>query len=464
MNNFSQIINETRKNYDSGSLLRAEITQYLNKVNKVIPEQVKTVIYLTQKYNLLDRDSIEEIKNSNKGGLKNISTKYNIPLVEVEDLWKLLKELKSNIKLLPQYQNAQERQAIELGKLSMDDLTIDLTTPQGRNAAAKIYMPMIYKIVNQYVGKSRLSRQELISAAMIGFTNAMNDWRKSDDGKHVVFKTYAAYRVKQQILNDIDKHGHTLSGTNWYAAKEYGAELLDAISIDGLPRDEDGDFKQDRLASLGMEDVDYNLSKDEKKQWDLLYSLIEDKFKQRDVDIFYRYFGLKGYKREKSKDIAKSMNMSEGNIRNSIINKIILFLKKDKRAIDILQDIQDIYNESLMIDLLGFEKEQIIETLEGDDMFILLEELNRWNNKLVFLRAVADACKNMPKDSIIKITDLIKNDFTYLDNNFKKNKDLIILFLSNLYPTENIRRKSDVSLIEYMVELQDYYKLYKIRL
>ena len=462
MNNFSQIINETRKNYDSGSLLRTEITQYLNKVNKVIPEQVKTVIYLTQKYNLLNRDSIEEIKNSNKSGLKNISSKYNIPLVEVEDLWKLLKEIKSNIKLLPQYQSAQERQAIEMGKLSMDDLTIDLTTPQGRNAAAKIYMPMIYKIVNKYVGKSRLSRQELISAAMIGFTNAMNDWRKNDDGKHVVFKTYAAYRVKQQILNDINELSHTLSGTNWYAAKEYGVELLDAISIDGLPHDEDDDFKQDRLSSLGIEDVDYNLSRDEKKQWDLLYSLIEDKFKQRDVDIFYRYFGLKGYKREKSKDIAKSMNMSEGNIRNSIINKIILFLKKDKRAIDILQDIQDIYNESLMIDLLGFEKEQIIETLEGDDMFILLEELNRWNNKLVFLRAIADACKNMSKDSIIKITNLIKNDFTYLDNNFKKNKDLIILFLSNLYPTENIRRKSDVSLIEYMVELHDYYILYKI--
>jgi len=460
MDNFSSFVLEARKNYNSGSLLSSEINQYLSKVNRVIPENVKRVIYLTQKYNLLDIASIEEIKNSNKGGLKNLAKKYNISEDSLEDLWNMLKDLKNKIKLLPQYQTEQERQSIELGKLSMDDLTIDLDSQVGRSAAAKMYMPMVYKIVNAYVGKSKLDKQELMSAALKGFTDAMNDWRKTDDeGQRVAFKTYAGFRVKQQILNDINEYGHTLSGTNWYASKVYGAGLLDAVSIDGMMSGDD-EIDSDKLSALGIEDKD--LTRNEEKSWQSLYKLLENNFKQRDVNIFYRYFGLNGYKREKSKDIAKSMGMSEGNIRNSIINKMIKFLKNDRKASEILQDIQDMYTESLMIEMLGYTKEEIFETLINDDMYILLEELTKWNYKTVFNQAMRDTFSMIPdqKDKKILI-DILKGDFEYLDNNFKKNKNLIILFLSNLYPTENMKKKTDVDLLNYMSDLQNYYKKYK---
>lgn len=460
MDNFSSFVLEARKNYNSGSLLSSEINQYLSKVNRVIPENVKRVIYLTQKYNLLDVASIEEIKNSNKGGLKSLAKKYNINEDSLEDLWNMLKDLKNKIKLLPQYQTEQERQAIELGKLSMDDLTIDLDSQAGRSAAAKMYMPMVYKIVNAYVGKSKLDKQELMSAALKGFTDAMNDWRKTDDeGQRVAFKTYAGFRVKQQILNDINEYGHTLSGTNWYASKVYGAGLLDAVSIDGMMSGDD-EIDSDKLSALGIEDKD--LTRNEEKSWQSLYKLLENNFKQRDVNIFYRYFGLNGYKREKSKDIAKSMGMSEGNIRNSVINKMIKFLKNDRKASEILQDIQDMYTESLMIEMLGYTKEEIFETLINDDMYILLEELTKWNYKTVFNQAMRDTFSMIPdqKDKKILI-DILKGDFEYLDNNFKKNKNLIILFLSNLYPTENMKKKTDVDLLNYMSDLQNYYKKYK---
>lgn len=460
MDNFSSFVLEARKNYNSGSLLSSEINQYLSKVNRVIPENVKRVIYLTQKYNLLDIASIEEIKNSNKGGLKNLAKKYNISEDSLEDLWNMLKDLKNKIKLLPQYQTEQERQSIELGKLSMDDLTIDLDSQVGRSAAAKMYMPMVYKIVNAYVGKSKLDKQELMSAALKGFTDAMNDWRKTDDeGQRVAFKTYAGFRVKQQILNDINEYGHTLSGTNWYASKVYGAGLLDAVSIDGMMSGDD-EIDSDKLSALGIEDKD--LTRNEEKSWQSLYKLLENNFKQRDVNIFYRYFGLNGYKREKSKDIAKSMGMSEGNIRNSVINKMIKFLKNDRKASEILQDIQDMYTESLMIEMLGYTRDEIVETLINDDMYILLEELTKWNYKTVFNQAMRDTFSMIPdqKDKKILI-DILKGDFEYLDNNFKKNKNLIILFLSNLYPTENMKKKTDVDLLNYMSDLQNYYKKYK---
>lgn len=465
MNNFTDFILEARKNYDSESLLSSEISKYLNKVNKVIPKQVQTAIYLTQKYNLLNSSSIDEIKNASKSSLKKLSTKYNISEDNIVELWQLLKDIKSNIRLLPQYQSAQERESLMLGKLSMDDLTIDLDSQQGRNAATKVYMPMIYKIVNQYLGKSSLSKQELISAALIGFTNAMNDWKRKtgddDEEKKVTFKTYAAYRAKQQILNDMNELSHTLSGTNWYATKHYG-DQLNAFSLDGMLGVDDSDFKQDRLSALGMMDADWDLNGDEGKQWKSLFNLLEKSFTQREVDIFYRFFGLNGYKKEKSKDIAKSYGMSEGNIRNSIINKMINFLKKDKKANNILSGIQSIYNEALMVELVGFNKQEILEALESDDTFILLEELNRWNNKDVFKLAFYNALDKINIEDSRKLIDIFKGDFETIDSNYKKNKKLIIFFLSNIYPTENMNRKTDVSLIEYMEEIQSLYQKYNL--
>lgn len=466
MNNFTDFskIVESRKNYDSGSLLASEVQQYLNKVNKVLPKNVQDAIYLTKKYKLMDANSIDEIRNASKSELKQLSIKYNIGIDSLENLWKLLKELKNKIKLLPQFMSAQERDALELGKLSMDDITIDLSTPQGRNAATKMYMPLVYKIVSQYMGKSDMTRQELISSALLGFTGAMNDWERSDDPevRRVSFKTYAGYRAKQQILNDMNSLTSVVSGANGYNREKYGNEIFNAISIDGYVGSDD-EKSQDRWAELGTKDADYELRGDESKQWNDLYKLLDNKFSSRDVDIFYRYFGLNGRKREKSKDIAKSMGMSEGNIRNSIINKIILFLKKDRKASDILSGIQTLYNESLMIELVNLSKDQILETLAGDDMFILLEELNKWNNIDIFKSALLNAIGRVGSDSKI-ILKMLGEDFEYIDSNFKKYKKLIIYFLSFLYPTENLSRKSDVALLEYMEEIQQYYKKYKFNL
>jgi RNA polymerase sigma factor (sigma-70 family) len=433
----------------------------MEKMDKIIPKNIRDIIYLTQKYNLLNSEKVEEIRSSSKSSLKALSNKYNVGESDMEELWKLLKELKgNNIKILPQYQSTQEFEMVLNGKLTVSDLTIDLSTSSGRNMVAKMYMPMVHKIVNQYVKNSNLSRQELISAALQGLTDAMNEWKR-DPKKgeaHVSFKTFAAYRIQQQILNDINKLSHSLSGVNWYAVKN-GA-TVDAMSIDGMTGN-DGDWDTEKMSFLGIEDSTNNTSKElEDKNWNLIYKLIENQFKQRDVDIFYRYFGLHGYKREKSKDIAKSMGMSEGNIRNSIINKIISFLKKDRKAIEILSDIQDAYNESLMIEMFGMDKEVILEMLINDDIFILLEELNRWNNKNTFLNSFNSALSYLDPNQIETLTLLLNGNFEILDNSFKKNKKLIILFLNYMYPTESMSRKTDVSLLEYMIEMQEAYKKY----
>lgn len=446
---FTDILNESKQDYN-GTVTLDELTDYINKTNKILPNIVRDALYLVKKYEILDADDINTILKSNKGSIKSLAKKFNIDEIKMEELWEIFKNLKSNIKLFPHFLTQFEQNSLIKGTAKIEDLIIDLDTAQGRNDVIKMYIPIVNKIINQYVGKSKLIRSDLMSAAMEGFVKAMDQWDRS---KNQLFKTYLSYRVQQQILNDIDAHGHSLSGTNWYATAKYGSEMLDAISIDRLSRNNDGEIKQDRLAALGYTDDGRNEEADV-EQWKKVFDILEKKFKQRDLDIFYRYFGLNGYKREKSKDIAKMYGMSEGNIRNSVINKMIAFLKKDKGALELLMDLRESYNESLMIELFGYDKETILERLSNDDIYILLEEITKWNNKDVFKRAL-NASLSSNKDIIL---DILSGGFEEIDNNIKKYRKDIITFLNNMYPTENFIRKTDVDIIEYMMELQEIYK------
>jgi RNA polymerase sigma factor (sigma-70 family) len=454
--NFSSIIavNEAKRLISNDIMTVKELEEYMDKTSKKIPKPVHDVLYLTKKYELLDQQSIDSIRDASKSQLDKIAFKYDIPATEIESLWKALKELKTNLRLLPQYQTLSERESFMAGKLQMSDITIDLETSAGRNAVAKLYAGMVHKIVNQYVGTSNLNKADLFSAAQLGFTDAMNDWRKGDDGKNVPFKTYASYRVKQQILHDIDKYSYSLSGTNWYAREKMGSTMLTAISIDGMGRNDDGEINPDRLAALGMDDPE--LSVDEIRSWEKLYKIIDSLFKQRDADIFYKYFGLKGYQKEKGKDIARSMGMSAGNIK-PIIDKILKQLTKNPDAYEILQDLNSAYNESLFSEIMPLDNNMVVEYLLNDDMFMLLEELTKWINKDHFKAQIVPILKELGSSANI-IKDLLSGDFENLDSNFKSNKKLITKFLSAVYPTENISRKTDVSLLEYMDELSYFYK------
>ena len=448
---FTDKINESKKQEYNGAVTMQELDDYINKTNKILPNIVRDALYLVKKYEILEADDINTILNTNKSGISSLAKKFDMNTDSMEELWNLLKDLKSNIKLFPHFLTPFEQKSLIKGTARIEDLTIDLETTQGQNEAIKQYMPVVNKIVNQYVGKSKLNRSDLMSAAHIAIANAIKEWDRS---KGQLFKTYLSYRVQQQILNDIDEHGHSLSGTSWYTTKKYGSEVLDAVSIDGISRDENGEFKQDRLAALG-----YNDGRDEEaevKQWKKVFEILEKKFKQRDLDIFYSYFGLNGYKKEKSKDIAKRYGMSEGNIRNSIINKILAFLKKDKESLELLVSLMDSYNESLMIELLGCDKDAILERLSNDDIYILLEEITKWCNKDVFARSLNNS---LVGNSEI-ILNILNGGFEEVDLNIKKYKKDIIKFLSNMYPTENMSRKTDVDLIEYMMELQEIYKKY----
>lgn len=472
MNNFTSFtkiiaINEAAKLVSNDVMTVQEINEYLEKVGKKIPKQVADIVYLTAKYVLTSQKDIDDIRDANKSKLDKLAFKYNIPQSEIEDLWKLLKDLKTNLRLLPQYQTSSERAAFMAGRLIMSDITIDLETSAGRNDCAKLYKPLILKIVNSFVGKCPLSKPELMSAGMLGFTHAMNTWRKPAknnpedvENKSVPFKTYAGYCVRNQILQDINNLGYIVK-TNWNTVKKEGSKL-NALSLDGFGLNDEDDLKQDRLAILGIEDADFEISKDEEELFKDLYKFIDGKFKQRDIDIFYRYFGLNGYQKEKGKDIAKHLGITPSMV-TGVIRWILNELKKDSRAMDILMELQRAYNESLMFDIMNLDREMMIEAILSDDTFILLEELTKWANKDVYINALDEALAMLEmsnkNDSKI-IVKILEEEFDYLDKVFKANKKLIIKFLSEMYPTESFTKKTDVALLEYMSELSELYKKY----
>jgi hypothetical protein len=95
--------------------------------------------------------------------------------------------------------------------------------------------------------------------------------------------------------------------------------------------------------------------------------------------------------------------------------------------------------------------------LANDDVFILLEDATKWSDKSFFQKSLDNAMSKFKKNEKDYINNVLNNDFEYLDSSFKKHKDIIIDFLSGMYPTEVMNQKSDVSLLEYMMNIKEIY-------
>lgn len=454
MKTFSDIVNEARN--INTTVSKVDFDSYSGKLKGSIPSGMAIAMNLLNDYGINDVSKVDELIKANKTQLLKLSDIYQVGTQELSDLQGLLKSNKQYLRILPMYHSETAIKAVQAGTLTADDLLIDMSTPKGRNEVAKKYMPVVYKIVNQMTGKSRLSRSDLLSAALDIFANKMQKWDVDGDknNKVVSFKTYITYILRFNLANEMGRTGHTLSGTNSSAWKNHGAAALDAFSLDGLGRNADGELRQDHLAALGTED---EMDPDEKSTWEDLYKELNKKFSQRDCDIFYSFFGLNGHKQEKNKDISGRYGVSRGAISQTI-TKIVTWLQKNPKSIKILHDLAELYNESLMVQLWRMDRETIMEQLINNDVYILLENAAPWKTRAAFVSSFDSAMtKVKAKETIEEILD---GDFMDIDDNIKKYNDDIITFLTGMYPTANIHRISDIGLIDKMHEVQKYYRYY----
>lgn len=473
MNHISDIIEgRNRTSLDSVSLLSHEIADYTKKMSKKLPEGVLKALYLIQKYNITDGATIDDIAAANISRIKQLAAELNIRVQDVQELKAVLADLGTNIKLLPMKMTKREREELEAGKLAMDDLTMDLDSERGRTAVVKQYGQLVYKIVNQFLGKENLDKAELVSAGFEGLTKAINTYKKpvqkSDMGnaedaeeaetaRSTSFKQYASYMIRYSILAEIYDNSRTIrmSYNDRRNAYAKGETTNLTKSLDSVVGRNDDDYAQDHQASLGTND--HINAQEQQKKWEMLFDELGKHFSKRDVIVFLKYFGLGGEKQEKGKDIAAEFNMTPAMVTHIVTKKIIPFMKSNEQLMDILSDLLDIYSESLMISNMYKTSEEMYEALLNDDVYLLLEECNRWRDPETLFDAVKTASANLG-DGLMKF---FENDLEYLNDNYKSNLKVIKDFLSNIYPTESFIRKPDELVLEKFSEITLLYQKYK---
>ena len=100
--------------------------------------------------------------------------------------------------------------------------------------------------------------------------------------------------------------------------------------------------------------------------------------------------------------------------------------------------------------------------LYNDSTYIMLEEVTHWNNKQVVMNTVFAVCDKMSIEEAKVIFDCITGGLEAFNKLFKSNRKLITYFLSEIYPAENIKRKSVDELASLMNELTEATEYFKI--
>jgi RNA polymerase sigma factor (sigma-70 family) len=196
-----------------------------------------------------------------------------------------------------------------------------------RNELAKKYLPLVKKISNQFFNSSPLEYDEIEGFAWEGFVLAMNkyDPTKSD----MSFTSYAAFGIKNAIMNGINSSGQTIAVSLYNRKKmaEKGEIIPTSISL------EKNFENEDHLLSLGFEDdVVFD------NPWRVMLDKVKANFDEEYVDIFCSVYGLDGHDVEKGKDIAERLGIS-GCLVTKRTKKIIEFIKNDKELSSILRDL-----------------------------------------------------------------------------------------------------------------------------
>lgn len=340
----------------------SSLQRYLQMADKFLLPETKEVI------EWLIANNATYIKKLG-GGPNAMETFYNNGVPQEKDLKSLYANLKKIAKAdrlleIPVFQTEEQFNAIINKAVSPDEIILDLRTEEGRNACAKKYDRLVWKIARSFVGKSNLTLDELYASGLYGLTLAMNkygkktEYTKADDEtlKSYTFISFAAYIIRNQILQDIKDASRTVRVPVSAQQKEK-AELghntkNNTISGDStIKNGEQGsktvfDFMSDETGGVSS-DGDINKA-DLQRTWQEIFDTLEDKFDTRTMDIWYSFYELNGHQKLKNKELAQKYNMLSSNITYYLylVNSYILKNKKLRR---LFMDVKELVGESKMI-------------------------------------------------------------------------------------------------------------------
>ena len=201
------------------------------------------------------------------------------------------------------------------------------------------YEPLINKLTKQFTSQVKIDWDSVKSMAYEGFVLAMMNY--DDERSKLSFKQFAGWSIRNNILSCLDKELRTVSMSAYAQkkAQEHGEATFNSVSLSVISGEDsvngDGEDRGGREFKYGVYERDKFSDGD---TFEYLYSRLEEKFPERDCEMFYRSFGLKGFNDEKGKDIAAHFGVSEGLVSQKI-KKIIEFIRHDNDLLEMMTNL-----------------------------------------------------------------------------------------------------------------------------
>lgn len=263
---------------------------------------------------------------------------------------------------VPVFQTPEQFTGIITKKITPDEILLDLTSERGRSEIVEKYKPLMTKLVAQYSKKSTLTDEELWSAAYDGLVCAMNDYGKkskledgeeTDKNKQLTFTQYASYRIAFKIIKDIRTYTRTvrepLSHLNRERKEKGSNSIQNTVSGDAQIKTgsskSDGNEKtlfdlvgnsETATRTIDQQDLD--------KLWAEVYRMLEKHFTKKEMDVWYSFMGLNGYKKLKNKEIAQKYGVVPSNI-SYYCQKINKYIQNTPSLLSKMADIRDLLAE-----------------------------------------------------------------------------------------------------------------------
>lgn len=378
MKKFSQVFEAAKPKLDIQDdtinyISVAELKKYLEICDKFISDEAKSIV----KY-LIDNNAnyVKELSNGDSDNTLAAFYDAGVPNTNDETLKELYKNIgilnkKGRLMEIPVFQTKEQFEGIISKTESPDQVILDLKTPQGRNEVAKRYEPLVHKMAKQFMGKSNLDYEDLISAGYTGLTYAMNWYgRKTDknaaDLETIVSKTFtqfAAFTIRGTILREITEISRTvrvpLSQLN--AEKKDAGYITKNNTVSGdKPVSAKGDESSKSLFDyVGATDnatrgID---NEDAEKLWKAFFAQLEKHFDKTMIDIYYHSLGLNGYEKIKKKDLAEKYGVAQSSI-TYYLYKINNYIQTDKKMKSMITDIFELMAECKHDEDMDYDPEE----------------------------------------------------------------------------------------------------------
>lgn len=204
-------------------------------------------------------------------------------------------------------------------------------TEKEREQYAKMYTPLVHKIVSQNQNKSPLSHDDLIGFGFEGLADAMNTYNPS---KGQTFLQYASYRIYYFITNGSYQEGHIVKFSDYQQKKAKAAGKSTWIYQPIISKEQPDGSERWNIPEPAVEPEKTSVG----KALDDIRAFVVSRFSKRDADIFFQTFGL-GEKDDVPRvKIAKQYKVSSAAI-TYVNQRIIKAIKEDDALREELEDL-----------------------------------------------------------------------------------------------------------------------------